>query len=64
MKLRFGLQINAKVFYKLIVLLSVCVARYAQSALNKKFAIFSQYLKENLKNEVDFLPANKHEKFL
>ena len=34
----FGIQINIKVFYKLILSCWVCVARYAQSTQNKKFA--------------------------
>ena len=38
-KLIFCLQINTKVFYKLIVSLWVCVARHAQSAQNNKFTI-------------------------
>ena len=37
---------------------------YAQSTQNDKFAIFLQYLKENVKDEVDFLPACKHQRFL
>ena len=28
------------------------------------FAIFLQYMKENVKDEVDFLLADKHERFL
>ena len=59
MKLIFCLQINTKVFYKMIVSLWVCVARHAQSTKNKQFTISLQYLKENMKDEVDFLPADK-----
>ena len=54
MKLIFCLQINTKIFYKLIVLLRVCVARHAQSTQNNTFTISLQYLKENVKDEVDF----------
>ena len=32
----------------------LCVARDAQSTQNNKFAISLQYLKENVKDEVDF----------
>ena len=39
----------------------VFVARHAQSTQNNKFAISLQYLKENWKNEVDFLLADKHQ---
>ena len=31
---------------------------------NNKFAISLQYIKENRKNEVDFLPTDKHQRFL
>ena len=40
------------------------VTRLAQSTQNSKFAIPLQYLKENGKNEVNFLLADKHQKFL
>ena len=62
-KLTFCLQINTKVFYK-IVSLWVCVARHAQSTENNKFTISLQYVKENVKDEVDFLPADKCLRFL
>ena len=63
MNLIFYLQINSKVFYKLIVLLWVCIARHSQSTQNK-FTISLQYLKENMKNEVEFFPADKCQRFL
>ena len=34
-------------------------ARQAQSTKNNQFTISLQYLKENMKDEVDFLPADK-----
>ena len=43
-----------------IVSLWMCIARDAQSTQNNKFAISLQYLNENMKDEVDFLPADKH----
>ena len=52
----FGAQINTKVFQKLIVSLWLCIARHVQSSQNNKFAIFLQYLKENVKYGVDFSP--------
>ena len=58
MKLIFCLQIKAKVFYKLLVSIWVGEARHAQRTQNNKFAISLQYLKENVKDEVDFLPAD------
>ena len=42
----------------------MCVARLAQSTQNDMFVISSQYLKENTKDEVDFLPVDKHQRFL
>ena len=59
----FCLQINTKVFYKVIVFW-MCVIRLVQSTQNNKFAIYLQYLKENQKNEVDFLLVDKHQRFL
>ena len=64
MKLFFYLQINAKVFDKVIVSFWICVTRLAQSTPNNKFAISLKYLKENRKNGVDFLLADKHQRFL
>ena len=64
MKLIFCLQINTNFFYKLILLISVCVVWCAQSTQNNKFAISLQYFKENVNDEVDFLPTDKHQRFL
>ena len=50
----FCLQINTKVFYKMIVSFWVCVVSHAQSTQNNKFVISLQYLIENVKDEVDF----------
>ena len=38
MKFIFGMQINIKIFYKFILSFWVCIARFAQSIQNKKFA--------------------------
>ena len=64
MKLIFCLQTNAKDFYNLIVPTWVCVARHAQSTQNNKFSISLQYLKESVKNEVDFFRVDKPQSFL
>ena len=45
--------------YKVLVSFSICVSRHAQSTQNNKSAISLQYLKENEKNEVDFLLSDK-----
>ena len=55
---------NTKVFYMLIVSLWVCIARHAHSTQNNNFAISLHCLKENVKNEIDFVPVDKHESFL
>ena len=39
------------------------IASHAQSTQNK-FAISSQYFEENVKDKVDFLPGDKHQRFL
>ena len=57
-KLVFCLEINTKILYKLIVSFWVCVARHAQS-IQDKFTMPLQYFKENVKDEVDFYPADK-----
>ena len=53
-----------EVFYNMIVLLWVCVARHVQGTQNNRAAISLQYLKKNVEDEVDFSPANKHQGFL
>ena len=63
-KFIFGMQINIGVFQKLLLSFWVCIVRQAQSIQNDKFAISLQYLKENVKDDVDFLPADKHERSL
>ena len=59
MKLIICRQINAKYFYKVVVSLWLCIARYAQGTQNNKFTVSLQYLKENVKDGVYFLPADK-----
>ena len=54
MKFIFCLQINITVLYKLIVSLWVCMVRYAQSTQYNKPTVSLEYLRENIKNEVDF----------
>ena len=63
MKFIICMQINKKVFYKWIVSPWVWVARHAQSTENNKFAISLQYLKENVKDKVDFLLIDKSQRF-
>ena len=44
----------------MIVSLWVYVAGHAQSNQNNRFTISLQYVKKNVKNEADFVPADKH----
>ena len=64
MKFIVAMEIDIEVFYKLILPFWVWVVKHAQSTQNNKFAISLQYVRENLKDEVDFLPADKHQRFL
>ena len=64
MKLIFCLQINTNIFYKMRVSLRVCLARHTQITENNDFTISLQYLNENPKDEVDFLLADKCQRFL
>ena len=52
------------VFYKLEVSFWACVSRLTQVTQNNKFEISLRYLKENEKNEVGFLLADRHQRFL
>ena len=63
LKWLFCLQLNKKVFYKVIVFW-MCVTRLTQSTQNTKFAMSLQYLKENGKNGDDFLLGDKHQRLL
>ena len=40
------------------------MVKYFQSSQNSKFAMSLQYLKKEVKDEVDFLHADKHQSFL
>ena len=62
--IKFIFGTNIEVFYKLIVSLLVCIASHTQSTQNNKFTICFQYLNENVKHEVVFLPADKLQRFL
>ena len=53
-----------KTFLKLIVSFWMCIVMHAQSTQKNKFTISLKYLKKNMTNEVDFLPANKRQRLL
>ena len=48
------MQINMKLFYKIILLILVGMARPAQITQDNKFTTSLQYLKEEAREEVDF----------
>ena len=48
----------------MVVSLWVCIARHTQSTQNNNFGLFLQYLKENVRDEVDFFLADKRQRFL
>ena len=56
------MQINIETFHKLILSFWVCVTRYAQSTQNK--FVYPAISLEKHGDEVDFLPADKHESSL
>ena len=57
------IQINTKVFCKLILSFWVCAARHAESSQNKKFTYLCNSPK-NVENEVNILATNKYQNFL
>ena len=56
--------LDIKVFYKLVILFLLVIARHAQSTRNSKFVISLQYLEKEGRYEVDFLHADKHQTIL
>ena len=40
------------------------MVKHSQSSSNSKFAMLLQYLKNEVRDEVDFLHADKHQSFL
>ena len=53
------MQINIKVWSKLILLSLVGVIRHAESIQND-YAVSLEYIKDELNDESDFLDADKH----
>ena len=46
--------LDIKVFYKLVILFLLVIARHVQSTRNSKFVISLQYLEKEGRDEVDF----------
>ena len=53
------MEINIKVFYKLIVSFLMVIVKHAQNTQNSKFVIYLQYLKKEGWDEVDFMHPDK-----
>ena len=60
----FDMQINIKVFYKLILSFWVFVARHTQSTQSKKFACLYNISRKMGRIKLLFLLADKHKSFL
>ena len=63
-KWEIELNFCLKIFCKLILSFLVGLARHTQSTRNNKFVLSLKYLKEEVRNEVDILLADKHQSFL
>ena len=55
---------SMNIFYKLILWFLIGMIRHSQNSQNSKFAMSLQYLKKEVRDEVDFLHADKHQSFL
>ena len=64
MKLIFCIQTSMKVSYKLILWFLMGMVKHSQSYQNSKLAMSLQYLKKEVRDEVDFLHADQHQSFL
>ena len=53
-----------KVSYKLVLRYLMGIVKHSQIYRNSKFAISLKYLSKEVKDEVDFLHADKHQSFL
>ena len=60
----FCLQMNIKDLFKLILSFSVCVSGHVQISQKSFFAMFLQYFKKEMSDEVDFSHADKYESSL
>ena len=58
------MRVNIKVFYKLIPSFLLAITSHAQSTQNNKFVIYLQNRKKEVKDEVNFFHADKHQTFL
>ena len=57
------ITLGIKFSYRVILSLLMGMAKHSQSTQNSKFAISLQYLKKDVRDEVYFLHADKHQSF-
>ena len=62
MQLIFCMQHESLLQIDTMILMEM--VKYSQSSQNSKFAMSLQYLKKEVRDEVDFLHADKHQSFL
>ena len=58
------MQLSTKVPHKLILWFLIGMVQHFQSSQNNKFAMILWHLKKEVRDEVDFLNADKHQIFL
>ena len=63
-KLIFCMKISINVCYKFILWFWWAMVKHSQSPQNSKFAMFLQYLKKEVRDDVDFFHADKYQSFL
>ena len=51
-------------FLQIDTMILTGIARHSQSSQNRKFTMSLQYLKEEVRDEVDFLHVDKYQSFL
>ena len=62
-KLIFCIQISFESFQQIDTMILMRMVKNSQSSQNRKFSMSLQYLKKEVKDEVDFLRADKHQSF-
>ena len=64
MKLIFCIKISMTLSYKLMLWFLMGMVKHFRRYQNSKFVMSLQYLKKEVRNEVDFLHADKHQSLL
>ena len=64
MQLIFCMQISIESLLQIDTIILTDIVKYSQSSQNRTFAVSLQYLKKDVRDEVDFLHEDKHQSFL